>query len=1277
MEKPWPCGGAKEPGVFSNATPDSMILYLQSASRSYTRSLQSNSGPGHLTVLCDTSVVKLLVICTRCSIAIMSQGFHGDQTRNVPDISMNHLDYTVGWICALPCEVAAAEAMLDAVHRILPNPPNDKNVYCLGSISGHNVAITTLPLGIPGTTAATTVAIRMLSTFRSISIPLLVGVGGGVPKDDIRLGDVVVSAPLAGHNAVVQYDFGKTLSSGTIERIGNLNKPKGQLLAAAAMVRASHHAAPSKVPEFIERALQNKLLLENGYGYPGPENDILVAVACEHVSEAQECHMCEPWIVIRKPRLDNNPRIHYGPIGSGNQVVKNREVRDRLAETLGNLCFEMEAAGVMDCFPALVIRGICDYCDSYKTKEFQPYSALTAAAFAKELLESLPCETKPTLFKTLIEPRMEVIVEGLNFDEARSRLLTIRNPHPETLRWIRNHKTYRTWLDNSQLELHRGLLWIKAKPGAGKSTLMKYLLSQADAATMTISFFFIARGTEMQRTTFGMYRSLLYQLVKHVPELAYSLELLTLSGQLGYLEVLRSLFKAAVEIMHKPLTCYIDALDESSEDEIRELPKDLEAIMMDVPLRCFRVCCASRYYPHISVQAGLELHLDKEDGHTTDIVNYVNAKLRIGNSRETAEIKAEIVHKASGIFLWVVLVVQILRREYDRGRIHAMRKKLNETPTELNNLIREILLRDNENLQDLVACLQWVLYSVRPLQLAEFYHGVLCMDARYSLTSINTDEVTSEDMLRFITSSSKGLLELTQDEDPTVQLIHESVREYLLEGPLTELWPGFASLATGSSHAAIVDSCKRYLSTTLSPTSLGVMPLAIATGVSAALGLGMVPFTVTSGISSLSMALGTKSLPVALSDDLSINNVKARLDMPLSAYAQTKILHHAETCELYGIPQDELLKTLCTSVWVRNTGIFDQSQGLMMRLVAGCLSLLLSRYLSAGIDWRVSVKSRNLEILQSLRKGSIEMLKILLRPTPNALIDIDQYSDSLRQICTKLGTLPRNKDSRSFLSHMALYSNTNFITYLLEDKAWANHQDPGWLSQLTIIYIRRKLGYGKWNNDDQFDGDVDCSRTHVRQLLHIAAMVGDAPIFNKLLEIGLDPTSKDDAGMTAMHYAAMHGHLEILLKLVSIADMEAKDYCGQTPLALAVYEGSFAAVRFLLQASADTDIKMPWWIGNAETISIRRLLQQLAAVPSTSAALACHIEEQIRTLTKPNTGRTGCDSDANVKYAQFTKKDRAAWDESFDLKLFEDEPEKVQSTPEAIAPELTRSDYIC
>jgi len=66
--------------------------------------------------------------------------------------------------------------------------------------------------------------------------------------------------------------------------------------------------------------------------------------------------------------------------------MKNALLRDKFAEENGVLCFKMEAAGLMNYFPCLVIRGICDYSDTHKNKEWQGYAAMTAAAYAKDLL---------------------------------------------------------------------------------------------------------------------------------------------------------------------------------------------------------------------------------------------------------------------------------------------------------------------------------------------------------------------------------------------------------------------------------------------------------------------------------------------------------------------------------------------------------------------------------------------------------------------------------------------------------------------------------------------------------------------------------------------------------------------------------------------------------------------------------------------------------------------------------------------------------------------------
>src|SRR5438874_2819408 len=91
-------------------------------------------------------------------------------------------DYTVGWICALPSELAAARMMLDEEHQDLPPQDDDINLYILGRIGEHNIVIACLPAGQTGTNSAASVAVQMMSKFPQIRFGLTVGIGAGVPE---------------------------------------------------------------------------------------------------------------------------------------------------------------------------------------------------------------------------------------------------------------------------------------------------------------------------------------------------------------------------------------------------------------------------------------------------------------------------------------------------------------------------------------------------------------------------------------------------------------------------------------------------------------------------------------------------------------------------------------------------------------------------------------------------------------------------------------------------------------------------------------------------------------------------------------------------------------------------------------------------------------------------------------------------------------------------------------------------------------------------------------
>ncbi|KAL4895527.1 violaceus kinesin [Aspergillus ambiguus] len=302
-----------------------------------------------------------------------------------------HDDYTVAWICALPLEMAAANVMLDETHPSLRQPKSDHNVYTLGSVSDHNVVIACLPSGIYGTTSAAIVLANMLATFPSLQFGLMVGIGGGVPNKnaDIRLGDVVVSIPTDNSGGLIQYDFGKTLHNGRFHRTGSLNKPPQFLLTTVSQMQSNSLLGERPIAGVLSAAFKKSQEIRDQFARPN--EDWLFDKEYEHESSNADCSNCDPAkLIARPPRGTEEPHIHYGLIASGNQVMKDAGTRDSLAEESNILCFEMEAAGLVDQIPCLVIRGICDYCDSHKHKNWQAYAAFVAAAYARTLLMLMP-----------------------------------------------------------------------------------------------------------------------------------------------------------------------------------------------------------------------------------------------------------------------------------------------------------------------------------------------------------------------------------------------------------------------------------------------------------------------------------------------------------------------------------------------------------------------------------------------------------------------------------------------------------------------------------------------------------------------------------------------------------------------------------------------------------------------------------------------------------------------------------------------------------------------
>ena len=316
---------------------------------------------------------------------------------NLPQFT--NLDYTVGWLCALPkSELTAARKMLDHEHK---DPVNlnkaDGNAYYFGDIGGHNVVIACMPPGNPGNLSAKKLVQPLKQSFPNMDIHLFVGIGGGIPRRpptedpnaDIHLGDIVVGwAEETGVPAVVHYPFGRYYDTKEVELLGMLDKPDRRLLNALGSIISDHEMKDTKYHHHLRRLSG----LEQ-FHYPGLDEDILFEQGYDHVAgKNKPCFpLCDRTrCATRPPRKVTVPQFHQGTILTGEWVMLGAKMRDELSDKYHNaICFEMEAAGAVEDTHCLIIRGISDYADAHKYWAWQYYAAGTAAAFARELLHKI------------------------------------------------------------------------------------------------------------------------------------------------------------------------------------------------------------------------------------------------------------------------------------------------------------------------------------------------------------------------------------------------------------------------------------------------------------------------------------------------------------------------------------------------------------------------------------------------------------------------------------------------------------------------------------------------------------------------------------------------------------------------------------------------------------------------------------------------------------------------------------------------------------------------
>jgi hypothetical protein len=167
---------------------------------------------------------------------------------------------------------------------------------------------------------------------------------------------VVVSQPENGHGGVVQYDMGKA-TPGEFKSTGFLNTPPGILLSAIGMVEVNRYKeSGNHLKQYLSQITEKERYRRGAVG-----EDILFEAGYDHEGGISCASCFQNKRVVRQPRSNGEVMVHYGTIASGNTVMKDAKERDKISSAFGGiLCFEMEAAGLMNTFPCLVIRGIYD-----------------------------------------------------------------------------------------------------------------------------------------------------------------------------------------------------------------------------------------------------------------------------------------------------------------------------------------------------------------------------------------------------------------------------------------------------------------------------------------------------------------------------------------------------------------------------------------------------------------------------------------------------------------------------------------------------------------------------------------------------------------------------------------------------------------------------------------------------------------------------------------------------------------------------------------------------
>lgn len=701
----------------------------------------------------------------------------------------------------------------------------------------------------------------------------------------------------------------------------------------------------------------------------------------------------------------------------------------------------------------------------------------------------------------------------------------------------------------------------------------------------TASFFFNARGEYLERSVLGMYRSLLVQVLQAYPDLQDALDNQDFDSDSKSvwqnLNIFKDLFSTVVlGLGRRSLTVFVDALDECDEQQATDMVQYFE----DLTEECtennilLRICFSSRHYPYIIVRRGLQIILENQPGHTTDLQSYTESRLRITDKDLVAELMPQLLRKSGGIFLWVVLVVELLNREEQQGRL-ALKTRLREIPSDLSTLFKSILTRDGDNKEQLLLSILWILYAARPLRPGEFYHALWSGLLLKRLADADAPRVGDDEVFnRSVVSFTKGLAETTKSDSPTVQFIHESVRDFLIkDNGLQELWPEISFDLAIPGHQKLKDCCYTYMTN-----------------------------NAIRGKAEESMSKNRSSSWTA----------EFLTQYPFLDYASQYVLHHADAVA-NAIPQDDFLSLFPFRYWMNACNAFGADQMQYYLRTTSLLYILAEKGHTALVrtrlraDPNIDIKGRRYSypLFAALALGDAQ--------TAMALLDVDPSIHDIASVTEYLGSISISKwNGRTPLSWAAQEGQLRLMELLLfHTEASISELDEGGQTPLyravrdgqdDAVELLLKNGANITTRNKDGSSPIRWAIQQRREdlvsvLLQSTVTGHDDKYFVSLVAKSrqwdtiesfsdgkMDLDFRDKAGRTPLMRATASGDIALISDFVERgASLELHDSEGNTALLLAASSGLLGVVSLLINKGVDVNTS----IARGDSALLRALVQ--------------------------------------------------------------------------------------